>query len=252
MQKSILKYNEGITMNILKSSYRNFFKVAVAMSVFSLPSIGASNEISSQLLDKIQENINDNFYYSPKVSQKSKQDNEILINTSWELSYSINGTSYNSKMDLANYENTEGNEAVVGNFYRNKNGTGSDEVACLRVSNKRISNALNIDYLCAVVGSPILSIGFKISGRNMTNGIIGSGNTIEETSTNFADNNSPVTGNLIDDGSIVLPPNGEASFDEVKNELLIPVVNYKGGKYRVILQDSGNFVFTIKEATPAN
>ncbi len=254
MQKSILKYNGGIIMNKLKSSYRIFFKVAVTMSVFSLPSIGASSEVSSQLLDEVHKSINeianDNLFYSSKASQKSKQEFDALIDTSWELSYSLGGISYNSKMELADYNNTN-MEWVEGRFYRDKNETRSDEVACLRVPAK-ITNGLNIDYTCTVIGSNIIVIGFRILGGGIRNGVVSSGGTAEEAGTNLVRNNFPLTGHLINDPIKEEPAPGEAVFNEERNELVIPIVNYKGGKFRVILQDSGNFVFTIKDATRAN
>lgn len=190
-------------------------------------------------------------FYSPKTTQKSKQDLEILINTSWELSYNLGGTTYISQMKLTEYAVSAETEGVTGKFYRDKNGTESDGMACGRAP-AELTNILKVDYMCTVVSSPMLVFGFKISGSNITNGVVASGGTVEEAAKNFMQNNSPVTGNLIEGGNPTSTTGDEASFDETKNELVIPVVNYKGGKYRVILQDSGNFVFTIKGALPVN
>jgi len=248
-------------MNKLKSSgYRKVLKIAVTMSVFSLPGLSTADEVSSiQVLEEIRENIsktvNDRASYSPKALQKSRQDLEVLSNTSWELTYSLDGVSHVSKIEISDNiraSNDGESEGIIGTFFSDVNGGSGDEVACLFVGDDpEVESLIGIDYLCAASSSPLTSFGFKISGDSMTNGIVGFGNTIEELAISLA-MKAPMTGSRIG-GPIIEDSIGdsEASYDDATNELIIPVVNYKGAKYRVILQDTGNLVFTLKDAVPA-
>ena len=234
------------------------------MCVFSLPNLSSAVELSSsQLLEKISGNLNkiisDGSHNSPKASQKSRQDLEVLFNTSWEFSYSLDGAQHVSKMDLSDNISTssDGTEGVKGSFFRDVNGGNTDGVACLFVGDEPdLGGFLGINYLCAVQGSPFLSFGFKISGDSIVNGIFASGTSAEEMAIDLVTNQAPMTGFRIGSngsGTIpVIPQASEASYDDTTNELIIPVVNYRGAKYRVILQDTGNLVFTIKDAVPSN
>lgn len=250
-------------MNKLKGNgYIKFFKIALIMSFFSLPSLGSADDASSiQLLEEIVGNVdkivNDGAYKSPKVSQKSRQDLEVLLNTSWEMSYSLGGTARVSKMELSdNIEPNDNDGEVPGVFFRDVNGESGDGVICLFVGDEPDLAILSIDFLCPVRGAPFLLFGFKISDNNITKGIFASGNTAMEVSTNLVLNSAPMTGCRIDGTAAGCktppPPASEASYNDRTNELIIPVVNYNGAKYRVILQDNGNLAFTLKDAVPVN
>ena len=91
---------------------------------------------------------------------------------------------------------------------------------------------------------------FRISGDTVTNGFYGGGETIESLAISSNSKNHSITGSRGSEPPSTGNGENEANFNESSNELVIPVVNYRGSKYRVILQNNGDFLFSIKDAQP--
>ncbi len=180
---------------------------------------------------------------------------KVLADMPWEFSYSADGISYVSKMELSNFTTTnDGKEIVEGLFYRDKNRVESDSAACGSATimlDKKTANTLNIDYFCVASGfssgAPYLTFGFKILGDSITNGIISTASNFIESAFKFPLDNSPMTGfRVVTETS----KTDEAIYDEKTGELVIPGVLYRNSKYHVILQDmkiAGELIFSVKE-----
>ncbi|MEE9356119.1 MAG: hypothetical protein V3U75_11065 [Methylococcaceae bacterium] len=239
-------------------------KLIFAIAVFSLPSISFSNPIPDEELieqlesahDTIQQLIDNQSSYSQTPLPKSREEFEPLKGT-WTFNFNHNGTEFTSTVNLNEFAITdEGNEGIGGPLVINQ-GESERVIACVKL-NATLIDDLGTDFLCTTPDAPFPIYSFRFSGDTITNGFFTIGDTIMEASVNIADpaKRSPVTGSR---GSgevvtpVVPPPTGsEAIYDDATEELTIPVVNYQGSKYRVILQNQGDFVFTIKEAEVTN
>lgn len=158
--------------------------------------------------------------------------------------------THTSKMELTKFVNNNGEELVTGLFYRGMEEEGKF-IACMKMDDLVETNT-HKDYMCMTIDEnspfnpsfPIFHIVFKISDDKITSGTFAIGEDIIETGFIIASNNSPFTG--FREGSTVSEP----SYDEIKKELNIPVINYQGSKYRVILENKGDFIFTLKNVHP--
>jgi hypothetical protein len=250
----------------LQSSYNKIIKIFLVMSFFSFSHFGLAGELPNIQLGEavaiaLQETSkisDDNPLFSLKREQKSGEGLEVLLGT-WDFSYSIGVTSHTSKVELTKIVVFDENEAILG---ENKMASGQiyrderrieERIGCVKIDNPLLDRATNTNYSCSTDRSvrPLLMFGFRVTGNNITNGIFSYGENVDEVGTNFAKNSSPFLAIPKDrTNSSVKADRLEAFYFLIEDELDIPVVNYQGSKYRVILKNEGNFIFSIKHVLP--
>jgi hypothetical protein len=186
--------------------------------------------------------------YQPTA--KGKPELEKIFGT-WFFSYTLNGSKHTDKLIIDDfYEAESGKVYARGTLFLNNEGAGQ-VVLCSELPSEFVS-FFGTDYDCSAGSDETFWQGynFRISGDTVTNGFYGKGDTIDNMTLSIWSKNHSITGAR---GSEPPPEDGdnnEANFNENSNELIIPVVNYRGGKFRVILQNKGDFLFSIKDAKP--
>jgi len=245
----------------LQGSYNKIITIFIVISFFSFPSFSWAGETSNVQLEdavaiSLQENSeisDENPFFSHKREQKSRQDLEVLLGA-WDFSYSIGETSYTSKVEFSKVVFVGKNEMVTGLIFRDESGVG-EQIGCIEQDVPLINRTLNTNYQCGTDGSvlPLLTFAFKVIDNNITNGIFSSGETIDEAGNNLAISSSPFMVFSKDRTNSSVNGNRlEAFYFLIEDELDIPVVNYQGFNYRVILKNEGDFIFSIKHVLPTS
>jgi len=203
------------------------------------------------------ETPNENPLFSHKREQKSKQDLDVLLGT-WGFSYSIGEMAYNSRVELTKiiYSDEYGFSMAMGKFYQDKKSEVAEDFGCTNhlMDHELNIRAFNVDFTCNVelpVSPYKLTFIFNMTGNNLSKGLFSYGDTNDEVGENLVHNNFPFMGSSAEsNGSTVNGDTLEAFYYIIQDELDIPVVNYQGSNYRVILKNEGDFIFSIKYVLP--
>lgn len=230
------------------------------MSFFSFSRFGLAGEIPNIQLEEavaiaLQETSP---LFSDKREQKSGEGLDVLLGT-WDFSYTIGVTSHTSKVELTKIVVFDENEAILGEnkmaygqIYRDERRI-EEKIGCVKFDNPLFNSATNTNFSCSTDRSvhPLLMFGFRVTGNNITNGIFSYGENADEIADNFVKNSSPFMAIHKDRAnSSVNADRVEAFYSLIEDKLDIPVVNYQGSKYRVILKNEGDFIFSIKYVLP--
>ncbi len=186
----------------------------------------------------------------PQLMAKGKPELEKIFGT-WFFSYTFDGVKHTDKLVIDDFfESESGTISATGTLFLNKEGDGQ-LMLCRELSSDSAS-FLGSDYECLSGSDDTFyhDYVFKISGDTVTNGFYGEGATTAEVVMSSNSKNHSITGSRGSEPPPETSGNNEANFNENSNELVIPVVNYRGSKYRVILQNNGDFLFSIKDAQP--
>ena len=182
-----------------------------------------------------------------QLMAKGKPELEKIFGT-WFFSYTFDGVKHTDKLVINDFfEFEDGEIRATGTLFLNNEGDGQVMV-CSELSSDS-ATFFGSDYDCSAGSKDTFfhDYVFRISGDSVTNGFYGEGKTTMDVSRSSTSKNHSITGSR---GSEPPPETSEANFNENSNELVIPVVNYRGSKYRVILQNNGDFLFSIKDAQP--
>jgi hypothetical protein len=250
----------------LQSSYNKIIKIFLVMSFFSFSHFGLAGEIPNIQLGEavaiaLQETSkisDDNPLFSRKQEQKSGEGLDVLLGT-WDFSYSIGGMPHTSIVELTKIVVFDENEAALGEnkmaygqIYRDERRI-EEKIGCVKIDNTQFDRATNTNYSCSTDRSvrPLLIFGFRVTGNNITNGIFSYGENVDEIGTNLVKNSFPFMAIPKDrTNSSVNGDRLEAFYFLIEEKLDIPVVNYQGSNYRVILKNEGDFIFSIKHVLP--
>ncbi|MCF6205139.1 MAG: hypothetical protein L3J59_15985 [Methylococcaceae bacterium] len=186
----------------------------------------------------IEELKSHNLKQEYQLMPKGKAELEKIFGT-WFFSYTFNGIKHTDKLVIDDfYESEDGGISASGTLFLNKEGEGK-VIVCRELPPKLVS-FYGSDYDC-FSGSDDTSFhnyNFRISENTVTNGFYGEGDTVEDSAMSIFSKNHSLTGSRGSETPPETSGNNEANFNESSNELIIPVVNYKGSKYRVILQNN--------------
>jgi hypothetical protein len=163
----------------------------------------------------------------------------------------FNGIERTDKLIIDRFLESENGEiSASGKLYLNNEGDGQ-VLVCSELPPGLVSFYAS-DYDCLSPSEDLIyrSYNFRISGDTVTNGFYGEGDTIMNMSMSIVSKLHSITGFRGETPPSDVCEDNEANFNDSSNELIIPVVNYKGSKYRVILQGSDDFIFSIKDARP--
>ncbi len=226
-----------------------------------LPCSGMANEVLEDITQstinelahkqRIIEELNRNdLKQEPQLMAKGKPELEKIFGT-WFFSYTFDGVKHTDKLVIDDFfQPDDGDVVASGKLFLNNEGDGGVMI-CSELPPELVS-FYGSDYDC-LSGSDDTSYhtyNFRISGDTVTNGFYGEGDTIEDMSMSINSKNHSITGSRGSEPPSTENGENEANFNENSNELIIPVVNYRGSKYRVILQNNGDFLFSIKDAQP--
>ncbi len=239
-------------------------KIILASSFLIAPTLVFSSEmyedqvrLTDEQLQVMQEFANEGEFSTYSIESKSQQGFQALKGE-WNISYNYNG-SQTDKIVIDGTDTMDSGEIIsLGSYYPNQTGEGI-EVACFDRETV---------YSCIVIPSSGDFVGFifSISGDSINSGFFATASTVEGLFDGFESQQYPITGSRVDttaEPPVEVTPNpiaagptaSEANYDDVKNELTIPVLEYNGSKYSVILENEGNFgklLFSVKEAKPLN
>lgn len=246
-------------------SFNNVKKVILTSCLLALPSLGFSGEVLDpqdeyllELLEEKKSEMADEYYYSnDNITAKSKQGADAIMGT-WLVSYTYNG-AHTDKIALDKVHTfSDGEIAATGTYYPNNSGSGTD-LLCMDYD-----SGPKYTCLSEVSSSKYVVFYLDINGSNI-NGHFGTGSS-DSAFTMVKSSQYPVTGSREgtgDSGSECnkanpfdvcpdQPPvnNSEATYNDVKHEIDIPVLNYKGNKYKLILKNKGNSMFELTEVSP--
>ena len=242
---------------------RKLLKITSTIAALIIPSISFSNDLyEEELIEQlesaqatIQEIVDNKSSYSQTPLPKSREELEPLKGM-WILNYNHNETAFTSTINLDEIIIPDGGDEVITGSIVINQGEPEQIIGCAK-QEALLVDTLGTDFLCTTVVEPIHLYSLRFSDNTITNGFFAKG-TLLSASFDLVDpiKRSPVTGSR-GSGEVVTPvappPTGsEAIYDDATEELTIPVVNYQGSKYRVILQNQGDFVFSIKEAEVTN
>jgi hypothetical protein len=152
----------------------------------------------------------------------------------------------------------DGEIVSIGSYYPNQTGSGIP-FACFD-KDATVFTCISLPP----AGVDFVGFIFSISGNSIDNGFFATASSIEGVFDGFKNPQYPITGSrggTTTTTTTPTPPEGagpessEANFDDVTNELTIPVLYYNGSKYSVVLENEGNFgklLFSVKEAKQLN
>jgi hypothetical protein len=234
-------------------------KHLAAVFLMLLPCMGVANEASEEINQLRLNELYNNQKALNELDQnglsidnqrmtKGKAELEKILG-SWMFSYTVGGVSRTDRLELEElYEKNDGDIGISGTLFLNNEGEGQlmicDEIA------EDLVSFFDADFNCfsGTEETFLYTYDFRISGDVVTNGYFGEGATIEDVVASSTSKNHNLTGSR--GGGQTTSTGNEANFNEGSNELIIPVVNYRGSKFRVILQNNGDFLFSVKEAKP--
>jgi hypothetical protein len=231
-------------------------KIILTSCLLILPSLGFSSEFFEEEKVQIDEQYHylkellvekNDEYFSPNdlIIPKSKQGSAAIMGT-WLLSYTYNSPHTDKFVLDETSESESGNFFAVGKYYPDQIGNG-EVVVCLDYSSTSYS------CLTGNNNSEMVAFDISIKGNSITSGYIGIGSTTDiafeiKDSFQYSVTGSRESKQII--GPLPTGSKSEAIYNETNRELDIPVVDYNRSKFRVILQNQGNFVFSVKAATP--
>jgi hypothetical protein len=193
-------------------------------------------------------NISNGLNSESKLLPKGKPELEKILG-SWIVSYSINGSgTFTDRLDINEVRQTDDasdlDYLALGKTFQNGSGEGQT-MRCAELTPDLVSH-FAFDYMCRTVDSQHLKKTYVIgiSEDNVISGYYGQGTTLEDTALVSLSKSIALTGHR--ENSI----EQSAHFDEGTGELVIPRVSYKNSKFRVVLQDTGGLVFSVKETQP--
>ncbi len=220
------------------------FKTALLINLLTLSSISFSNETTQEKLIarltdalKTSSQFEDNHW---AIIQKSKQDTESIFG-SWYLLYSSGSITYTAKVILEEYRlSADGSDMVRGRFYRDEN-SAEREIYCIE-DDFDFGRGYDTNYWCMTSDKRtpyrVLSLQFL---ENTVKGILSLGETLDEASAGLNFSNNHVSGY-----SASGLPFFFTTYDDDNDEIHIPVLNYKGAKYKLVLKHIGDLQFTIQ------
>ncbi|MEE9326882.1 MAG: hypothetical protein V3U71_06255 [Cocleimonas sp.] len=192
-------------------------------------------------------NISSNRNSKSNPLPKGKPELEKILG-SWIVSYSIGSETLTDRLDINEVRSIDDasdlDYLALGKIFQNGSGDGQT-MRCAELTPDLVSH-FAFDYMCRTVDSQHLIKTYivGISEDNVISGYYGQGTTLEDAALVSLSKTIALTGHR--------EKNNEQSahFDEGTGELVIPRVSYKNSKFRVVLQDMGGLVFSVKEAKP--
>ncbi len=189
-------------------------------------------------------NISNGQNSESKLLPKGKPELEKILG-SWVVSYSIDGSNtFTDRLDINEVRQTvDGDYITLGKFFLNGSADGQT-MRCFELSPELVSHFTS-DYWCLSKGSQNFEqYVLGISENGMLVGYYGQGETRDDAAL-------LTLGKIISlNGHRENGTGNSAHFDERTGELVIPRVSYKNSKFRVVLQDTGGLIFSVKEAQP--
>jgi len=236
-------------------------KRLVTLLLVLLPCTGMANEALEEIKQlTINELIHKQRIIEELKRNDLKQENQLMakgkpelekIFGTWFFSYTFDGVKHTDKLVIDDFfEPDSGDIVASGLLFLNNEGDGQVMI-CSELPSELVT-FYGSDYDCLSGSDDTLyqSYNFRISGNTVTNGFYGEGETFEDMSRSIISKNHSVTGSRGSEPPTGTSGDNEADFNEVSNELIIPVVNYRGSQYRVILQGNDDFIFSVKDAQP--
>ncbi|MCK5828977.1 MAG: hypothetical protein KAH20_01605 [Methylococcales bacterium] len=192
------------------------------------------------------EGNNESLVIEQKNKPKSKQELDVLLGT-WILSHKEEGVTYTDRFEINEIsENKKGGFDAFGKLFLNNKGKGA-LLLCSKYKYSQLVAYYAADYDCTSHSSAgqryIYSI--RVSGNIVTNGYYGTGDSMESSVISIMSKSMRIDGYRQSNDSQY-----ESSYDESIKELMIPLVNYQGSKYRVIFENKGDLIFALKDAQP--
>lgn len=253
----------------------NLFKFLLVTSLFISPKLGLSNEVSNEKLlakpSKTPQNISSPKEKTPphdqKYRQKNKKDVEALFGT-WIILLNSDNITYTTKVVLDRHDMVDELDIISGAFYLKEN-SAQILISCTKKNNSE--GAFDTPFLCIThppslslcplhepssflcEPSPVQAFELAFSHDDTVKGIFSfGGDDVEAVPVTDITSPPPQAVNLLSNPT---PASGfrqhsalplvETTFSENNTELLIPILNYQGIKYRIVLQNNGDFIFHL-------
>ena len=233
-------------------------KIILASSFLIAPTLAFSSESyedqvrpTDEQLQMMQEFAHEGEFSTYSIEPKSQQGSQALMGE-WNISYNYNDPQTDKIVINDTFTSDNGRISAIGSYYPNQTGE-KQPILCLDEDSV---------YTCISDGANVVGFLFSISGNSIDAGFFATASSLDNLS---FDSQYPITGSRGGDPvtpePVTSPPDSidpdasEANFDDVTNELTIPVLDYNGSKYSVVLENEGNFgklLFSVKEAKPLN
>ncbi|MCK5831349.1 MAG: hypothetical protein KAH20_13725 [Methylococcales bacterium] len=250
----------------MKQVFKTKKKLLLVAILMIFPYLSMANDVSEDLqlydyqsdviglnfqkfLEKSEtEDIDEGLVIEKKNKPKSKQELDVLLGT-WIVSHKEGDVTYTNRFELDKVlESDKGIFMAGGKFFFNNVGEGR-ELKCIKSELSSFVTYYAADFACSSTTTAtrvqIINYVLRFSGNIVTNGYVGMGDTINEGFNEVYKKAMRVDGYRQSNNSQY-----ESSYDESIKELIIPLVNYQGSKYRVIFENKGDLVFALKDAQP--
>ena len=179
-----------------------------------------------------------------KSLSKSKPELETILGD-WIISYSINGSkTFTDRLKINEIRQAGDNGFIaLGKVFLNGSSNGQLIGCDLLYPEELVSHFLS-DYTCLAVDSEnFAQYVFRISDDKIV-GYYGQGTTLEDAGIVSLSKTIPFTGHREDSNKNLAHYDGETGI------LVIPRVSYNNTNFSVVLQDTGGFIFSVKQAQP--
>jgi hypothetical protein len=179
-----------------------------------------------------------------KLLPKGKSELEKILGT-WIVSYSINGSgTFTDRLEI-NEVRQAGDNGYIAAGKVFLSGSGNEQtIGCDLLSPEELVSHFLSDYMCLAVGSENFEqYTFRISDDKIV-GYYGQGTTFEDAGLVLLSKTISFTGHRKDSDENL------AHYDGETGKLVIPRVSYNNTNFRVVLQDTGGFIFSVKQAQP--
>lgn len=241
-------------------SFNHVKKVLLASSILMAPNLAFSTEIyedQTELTDEqfiqlqaLSDLANQDGYSAYSIESRSKKGSDAIMGE-WNISYNYKSPKQDKIVLDSAKKDKDGDIYSLGSYYPNQTGA------------KQGFFCIDIDqlYTCLAgdsTSSNYIGFQFSISGNTINNGYFATASSIEGLFDGFKSKQYPISGSRgtgtqepTQPGQKPAVTGSEASYDDNNNELIIPVLNYNGTKYHVILQGEQTFgktVFSVKES----
>ncbi len=191
-------------------------------------------------LQALSDLANQDEYSTYSIESRSKKGSDAIMGE-WNISYNYKSPKQD-KIVLDSTKTLDDGKIYASGSYFNQAGK---EQGFFCFDNDGL-------YACLISspkGTDYTGFQFSISGNTINNGYFATASSIDAMFEGFKSKQYPISGSRSGGGVI---PQSEASYNDKNNEITIPVLNYNGAKYHVILQGEQTFgktVFSVKEAT---